>query len=556
MRTVLVLAVFAAVFMILTVSSYRQESATIDEPHYLTAGYVNLKLGDHRFDLDHLPFLQMWTALPLMAMPDVHLNTNDAVWSSAQLMPFIQRFLYRDNDADRLLDRARFMTVLLGLLLGALLFAWANELWGGWPATFILGLYCFEPNILAHSHLATTDLGIACFIFGTVYFLWRTTQKFSGLNLAGVLTFFALAQLSKYSALVLIPILVVLLALYTFRSHRWRAALGLAAALVVFCYVAIWAAYGFRYAPGPVGSGLDRIVSGAKVHEDIPVTSAVADWLDERKFLPNAYTQGFVLRQALGRHLASYWRGHIQFSGRWYYFPAAFLIKTPVALLVLFGAGLMVCAVNRSKFGREDAYILLPLAIYFGTAMTMDVNVGLRHVLPIYPFVLLIAGRPLATAVNSRKRVLIIIATVLLAVHACESTTVHPHYLAFFNQLVGGPKNGHKYLADSNIDWGQDLKNLKKWMDTSGVAKINLAYFGSADPAYYGVKCVYLVGCQRFAPTGTEPPELPGLVAVSVQNLTGASRKGDRFYWPLLNAQPIAVIGYSIRIYRVDRPWW
>lgn len=555
MRTVAVLIAFAALFIGLTVSSYRQESSTVDEPQHIVTGYTALVLNDYRIDPLHPPLLRLWAALPLVLSSDVRFNTN-TYWAPVKPWAFCHQFLYVDNDADRLLDRARFMSVLLGVSLGILLFCWSRELFGFWPATVVLGLYSFEPNILAHYRLATTDPGVTCFIFGTVYFLWRTARRLSWLNVTGLVVFFALAQVCKFSALILVPISLTLLAIQASRNHRWRAVLGITLALAVASYAAIWAAHRFQYAPAPPGAGLERIVTGPTVHQRLGLLADVLDWVDEHHLLPNSYVQGFALSQAQAQTRPAYLLGRFNTTGWWYYFPIAFLIKTPVGLIVLFFAGLTLCVVNRSKSWQDDVFMVLPLAMYLGVAMSMNTNIGLRHILPVYPFVLLLAGKTVAAALASRRRLLVAAVAGLALFQVGEVVAVSPHYLAFFNQFVGGPKNGHRYLADSNIDWGQDLKNLKKWMDANGVDKINLSYFGSADPAYYGIHCTYLLGSPPYLTDRVQKPVLPGFVAVSVQNLTGAGLDGDQFYKPLLDAEPVAVIGYSIRIYRVEKPWW
>jgi hypothetical protein len=567
--------VFAAVFTTLTVSSYLQESATIDESHHLVTGYAALVLRDYRLDPEHPPFLPMYAALPLLSMSDVRLNTNTLLWTSGsgRVYEFCHEFMYVNNDADRLLYRARLMSVLLGVLLGILLFCWGRELFSFWTSTIVLGLYCLEPNILANFGLVTTDGGVTCFILGTAYFLWRTTRQLSPQNLTGLAVFFALAQVSKFSALILCPITLELLAIRVFDESTWPCtvgslgdltilsrrffvALGVVLTLALTTYIAIWATYRFQYAPAPPGGGLDWISGDPTVRERVPTLAAVVDWVDQNHLLPNVYAQGFLIAEAKTATRTAYLFGQFSNTGWWYYFPVAFLIKTPITLIVLFIAGLALCAVNRSKLWEDDIYVLLPLAMYLGISMTMHINIGLRHILPIYPFVLLIGGKAVAAVLASRRKLLAMTLAALCLLQVGAVSAIHPYYLAFFNQFVGGPKNGYKYLADSNLDWGQDLKRLKKWMDANGVDKINLAYFGSADPAYYGIHCTHLRGSLVFTTNKIEEPFLPGLVAVSVNNLTGANLDGDQFYKPLLDAKPVAVIGYSIRVYRVDKPWW
>lgn len=573
MRTAVVLIAFAAVFVGLTVSSYRQESATVDEAGHLVCGYTALVLKDYRLDPVHPPFLRMWAALPLLAMSNVHLDTNTLAWTSGRSWEFFHQFMYLDNDGDRLLNRARFMNVLLGVLLGILLFCWSRELFGFWTATIVLGLYCLEPNILAHFGLMTIDAGVACFIFGTTYFLWRTTRRLNAPNLIGLLAFFALAQVSKFSALVLGPITMALLLTHALRNGVWPVTFGCGGelatrrhrVLAAFCivllsafasYIAIWGTYRFQYAPAPRGGGLERVVSGPNVHQRVPITAAVMDWADQHHLLPNVCAQGLEILLAAVQQRTAYLHGQLSSTGWWYYFPIVLLIKTPVSLIILSIAGLALFAVNRSTRWRDGLFILLPIAAYLGIAMTAKMNIGVRHILPIYPLALLIAGKTVETVIASRRKLFIAALAALCLLQVGEVVAVHPYYLAFFNQFVGGPKNGYKYLADSNLDWGQDLKRLKKWMDANNVNRINLAYFGSADPAYYGIHCSHLLGSTVFPPDKIETPSLPGFVAVSVNNLTAVGLDGNQFYKPLLDVEPVAEIGYSIRVYLVDKPWW
>ena len=178
--TAITLLVFAAVFITLTVGSYTRESATWDEPQHVVTGYCALRFHDYRTDPEHPPFIRMWAALPLLAMDDIKLDlqkidqTDPAAWALGGQFYFCHDALYVANNADHLLYWARFMIVLLGVLLGLLLFCWTRESLGFWPAVMVLGLYTIEPNLLAHARLVTTDFGVTCFSFGTIYFLWRT----------------------------------------------------------------------------------------------------------------------------------------------------------------------------------------------------------------------------------------------------------------------------------------------------------------------------------------------------------------------------------------------
>lgn len=543
-RPAIVLAGFAVVFIALVVGTYTQKSATVDEPLHLSKGYVALRLGDFHVHPENPPLLRMWAALPLLAMRDVRLDTNTVFWTSDDQWSFGHEFLYRQNDADRLLYSARFMIALLGVLLGALLFCWARELYGVGAATGVLAFAVIEPNLLAHAGLVTTDLGATCFIFGAMYFLWRTARACTTGNLAGLTVFFALAQASKFTALLLWPVAIIVLI--------WRRKPAILLLLLAGWLVAVWASYGFRYAPTAGASGLYEFSRDPGVMARVPRLAAVVDWVDRHRLLPNAYSQGLLIEQARGQHWLAYLRGHISRDGWWYYFPVAFAVKTPVALLVLLAGGIALSVKRREFF--------LPVIFVAGmsVAMTTRLNVGLRHILPLVPFALLLAGRAIQEILVSRRRLFVGALAALWLFAAEELALAYPHTLAFFNQAIGGPRAGHEWLLDSNLDWGQDLKGLGRWMRENNVEHVNLSYFGSADPAYYGIRCTYLDGSPSFAADAIAAPRLPGFVAISAQNLHGVlfDEAGRAHYRPLLAMEPVAVIGHSIYVYWVEKPWW
>jgi hypothetical protein len=580
-RTTIVLSVFAAIFITLTVTSYTQKSATWDEPQHLIAGYNALKLHDYRTDPEHPPFLRLWAALPLLTKHDIQMDVSvidkidPTIWVGNLQFEFCHGFLYVLNNADRLLYPARFMIVLLGVLLGILLFCWTRELLGFPVAVMVLALYTVEPNILAHASLVTTDFGVTCFAFGTVYFLWRTARAVTIGNLCGLIGFFILAQCSKFSAILLGPIVLLLFAVRVCQRTPWRvdvgrirelvtrraravAALAILVGLTLLTWLAIWTVYDFRFLPSASETWKMDFRNEPIVATRVPTLSRVVTWADESRLLPNAYLEGFLLGQAKAKMRGGFLAGNYRVDGWWYFFPFAFLIKTPVSVIALFLGGLFLCVARRRDFLRDDLYALLPIAAFLGTAMATRLNIGLRHILPLYPFVLLLAGKAMAELWNTNRRALQWLVGLLCAFAAVETALVYPHYLAFFNRFVGGPRHGYEYLVDSNLDWGQDLKGLKRWMIENQVPRINLSYFGTADPDYYGITCSQLPGAPFFAQQLVKAPELPGFVAVSATNLRGVyfDQRMRTFYEPLLRMEPAAVIGYSIYVYRVEHPWW
>jgi hypothetical protein len=560
----IVLAVFAIAFTGLSLASYTQKSAAWDEPVHLTDGYASLVQHDYRIDPEHPPFLRMWAALPLLAMHVTPLDLSIVdktaperwVWT---LYDPSTSFLYGKNDADRLLYAARFMIVLLGVGLGMLVFSWAKAWLGFWPAVVALACYTIEPNIVAHGSLVTTDMGLACFLFGTVYFLWRACRHVSAANIAGTAVFFALAVVSKFSAIALLPIVALLVGWSVWRRKTLSPAVaaGVFALLIVIGWAAIWAVYGFRYAPSATAHWVYSFGADPQVQSRVPGLAQVIAWIDGHHLVPNVFSQGFLFGQSKAAVRHAFLWGQFSESGWWYYFPVAFAIKTPVAILALFGAGLVLAVRRSGSLGLDNVVFAgVPIVVYLAMSMASRLNIGLRHILPIYPFVMLFAGVAAKTLIEMRARAGRIVLAALVAGGALEFGRTYPDNLAFFNILVGGPEHGASYLVDSNLDWGQDLKPLKQWMDANGVSFINLAYFGTASPAYYKIDATFLPGSAFF--TGAADVRLPGYVAISqtVQNGVYLGERERAFYRSFPNRTPVASIGHSILVYWVEQPWW
>jgi tetratricopeptide (TPR) repeat protein len=236
-----------------------------------------------------------------------------------------------------------------------------------------------------------------------------------------------------------------------------------------------------------------------------------------------------------------------------------FLIKTPISLIALAAIGVFVLARRRLELGwKNEAFIVVPAVVYLIVSAANTFHVGVRHLLPIYPFILLIGAAGAMVLVHGRAGRLALAG--LIAFWVAEVADVYPHTLTFFNRFVGGSGNGYKYLADSNIDWGQGLKQLKTWMDRESVPHIGLAYYGTADPAYYGIDYTQLpaatpgLNLPSIARKWTKP-RLPGHVAVGATVLTGVflDPEWQLFYRGLRETRPVAVIGNSIFVYWLDR---
>jgi 4-amino-4-deoxy-L-arabinose transferase-like glycosyltransferase len=551
-------------YVALAAASLTRTSATWDEPQHLAAGYTALAARDYRVDPEHPPLVRLLAAVPrvvagdrapLTALID---RTSPTQWVSRELFGYSHDVLYADRQADRRLYSARFAIVALGVLLGALIFFWAREWLGYWPAVAALAMYAVEPNLLAHASLVTTDFGVTCFIFAAVYALWRYQRKPSRANAAWFVAAFVCAQLTKFSALALVPIVLVLLVGCAAAGRlRWTEVAGLVVALVLATFAGIWVVYGLRYAPSESHGWLFAVHDDPVARQRLPALAALIRWIDAHALLPNAYAEGLLLSQAKAQVREAFLAGRTSDSGWWYYFPVAFLLKTPIALLVALVLGSVVAVARRGALGVvEITFVFVPAAVFLALAIATPLNIGLRHLLPMYPFVILLAAAAsyeLLTRSEGRT-----VLAVLAVLWLLEFARAYPHNLAFFNAFAGGPSNGHAFLVDSNVDWGQDLKPLKGWMDRNAVDQIGLAYFGTADADYYGLRYTPLPGSGFFADGAPVPPRLPGYVAVSVTLLHGVylDERLREFYAPLRALTPVASIGYSINVYRVEGPWW
>lgn len=252
----------------------------------------------------------------------------------------------------------------------------------------------------------------------------------------------------------------------------------------------------------------------------------------------------------------AYLFGRYSTEGWWYYFPIAFLVKTPVPTLLLGFWGVMTLV--RDDARRWDhGLLLLPPAVFFSAFILSEGKaLGLRYLLPIYPFLFVVAGASMQTAWSATRRWRRRAVMGLCAALLLTTAGIHPDHLAYFNDMAGGPDGGHRILVDSNLDWGQDLKGLKTWMDERGVARVKLSYFGSVDPALYDLDYDWLPS-YVLPNRGATVVELPttGWIAISVTNRVGVymdmyGHGKGLFEW--LDAyEPVARIGHTILVYRI-----
>ncbi len=572
-------------------SGIRATSATCDEVAHLPAGYTYLVSGDFRLNPEHPPLAKMLAAIPLVLGGTARISDSGNPWRLAVTQPsqewqFGHDFLYATpgNDADGLLLHARMAMMLLPLLLALLLWLWAREIWGEVVAAAAVVLLCIEPNLLAHGPLVTTDVALTTFALGACYMLWRSGRALSIGNVLGLVTFVALSMLSTYSAVFLAPVLLAVLGIRAMvrspwqvrfrekaidlvsRARRLVAAITVLLLVGIFTWLATWAAFGFRYSAARAGSGdfplsVALTTLKAQAHQSggwqAYVAAPTLAMAANHKLLPEAVVYGVasMLSDAQGR--PGYLMGNLYANGRWYYFLVAILVKTPLPILILaaIGAvGLLQRLARRDPGAWDQALVFVAPLIFLVIAMASSLNLGVRHVLPVYPYILLLAGSIAGGVVARRKTGSIIVLGLMGLWLLFGVARVSPHFLAYFNEVAGGPENGARWLVDSNLDWGQDLPGLARWLRKHGVGRVNLCYFGNADPTHYGINFVGLPGSWGVWDDRLPArPETPGYLAISASNLVGFGlRTADlrAYYNHLLEkATLVDTVGYSIYIY-------
>ena len=438
--------------------------------------------------------------------------------------------------------------MLLTLLMGLVLAIWTRRRFGASVALCALLLCCTDPNLTAHGRYVTSDMPATCIVLLTVlaWLNYLEGRKLRWLALTGLATGLALAtKFSTVSVLVILPLLGLIQWILRRKEFSMvRLAVSTAAVVAVALLVlktTYWpdASYSTNmYTKASLSDYVDKEKTAGKIF------AWVGDTL-ELKMHPYTFGMYLVAEHAERGHPA-YLLGERSEEGRLLYFPVAFAVKTPTALLALLLAALVaafVAAFRWKGWGSRVQPIvwfglLVPPLVMFLIAMAANINIGVRHILPIYPFLIVIA------AAATTRRALAPLLLLAFALHAYEYTRVAPHYLAFFNTIAGGPDNGVRYLSDSNIDWGQDAKKLKRYLRSEGDPPLCLSYFGSADLEYYGLSSRGFPWTEEIEKWGY-PNCVAAIGATAWQATYG---RGSKITWTR-EEEPTRKIGYSIFVY-------
>ena len=532
----------------------RQESLTWDEDDHIFAGYMSWKHGDFGLNPEHPPLVKLLATLPILNMP-LHVPALQHRFFKTEAFLDGKEFLAK-NDADTMLFRARMMAALITVLMAVLVFLAGREMFGVAAGFIALALVAFDPNLVAHGAFVTTDMALSCFLFASVYAFYRYLKAPSWWRLALTGLAAGCALGAKHTGIFVFPILLVLAVCEALRERRWKTAPRLAGALAGISLIAsivLWSFYGFRYSARPAGMAVNpplALFAGGMRPFDAWFISTCARW----HLLPESYLYGLVDVRKMVDWYPSFIFGKVYPHGVWFYFPAAFAIKSTIPLLVLLVMAVVAVAMRRFRCWREILFLGIPAAIHFAVATFSTINIGLRHILPVYVFLaVLLAG----VAWNYIRRDLrwAWLVTALLVFQAITCLYNFPAYIAYANELWGGSSNTYKYLSDSNADWAQQLKATKQYLDSRGVTGCWFAYFaeGVVDTGYYGIPCKPLVTADTLWVNELTdiPPVIDGPVLISAGTLSGFEFGSDALnpYRQFQQIRPAAMIQNGVLVF-------
>ena len=546
--------------------SVSRESPTWDEGDHIFAGYWSLTHKDFGLNPEHPPVVKMLAAAPLLSMPLKVPEVRNRFFMQEAFLDG-KEFLFA-NDADAMMFRARMTASILTVLLALLVFLATREFFSTGSAFIALTLIVFEPNLLAHGARVTTDAGLSCFTFATIYAFYRYVKVPSAWRLAVVGLATGLTLAAKHTGILVIPMLTLLaicevLRVRLAKQHYSERPRGtgrhaglLAVSLITSVLIGVgvlWASYGFRFAARPYGLQLNPGFA-EWVGQLKPIEAHLLSFAARWHLLPESYLYGLAAVRLSAETYTTFVLGTVYPHGVWFYFPVTFVIKSTLAFLVLLGISVFAIASRKLTGAREILFLTIPPAFYLMVAMNSKINIGVRHILPLYVFLAVLIAGATRSLMRGNRRWQYFVAALLLF-HVFSSVRSYPNYMAYSNELWGGPSQTYKYLTDSNVDWAQQLKSTKQYLDGRGIKECWFAYFGQGvlEPHYYGVP-------SKPLPTADSlwmneridvPPTIDGTVLVSAGVLSGFEFGPGALnpYRQFQQLRPVAVIDDGVFVF-------
>jgi hypothetical protein len=541
----------------------KTDSVSWDESQHLYSGWLSWEHGDFGYNPEVPPLVKMWDAIPLL-----HRDIKQPAYTGDPFKKegFVlgQRFLAA-NGIERTLIPGRIMASLLTVLLATTLFFCAMEMFGKKAALFALFLFSFDPNFLAHGAYVTTDIGASLTMLAAIYAFYRYFKFPSIPRMIAVGAAVGLAMTAKFTGVFIVPVLCLIAAIdywqskNAVRSVETVSARQMATAIAVALIIGVgcvWTIYHFRYAARPDSLQLNPTSEQYLRKLTSPLSRSVLTTMSELHVLPEAYIYGLADTKISAGDLPSYFFGRTYSRASHWYFPAAFLIKSTLPFLILLGLTIIVVFSGRWRMRREIVFLTIPPIFLFLLSSSSDLGIGYRHLFPMFPMLYILIGGCADYVVSKDPKYTYGFAALLLW-QLVTTVTARPGLLAYANEAWGGPSKTHLYLSDSNVDWGQQLKAVKYYLETHPSGPCYFAYFaqGPVDFRDYGINC-------RVLPTGSafwtgldtmrfgDDPNVSGTVLISDGVVAGADIPGNgNPYAKFGSMRPAAVIDRGVYVY-------
>ena len=515
------------------------------------------------------------------------------------------------NDANVLVRFAKIPELIFFLLSAIIIFVWTRKLYGYSAGLIALFLFSFSPTVMAHSRFVTTDIPALFGILLATYFFINYLKKSSIKNLALAGLTLGVAELTKFSLFLLVPFFLVLALTYgflNFPKSKFLNTLYLilnTIRIVAIGYIfVVWPVYGLHTLNYPLErQKTDTTYNlGSYGRRTLP---NIMIWMSDKPYIHGLSQYGTGLLMVTQRSIGgndTYFLGEVGKNAWKKYFPIVYFIKEPLAfwglvLLAIFSVTSKFLIFN-FKFSKIKSWLsshftetamLLWLAFYWYASITANLNIGVRHLMPTYGFVFILLAGQLTRIIQNVKiknqndpfdktqghpeqsrtddnlkskilnqapkfYTLIFTLLILFGWYLYENVSVYPYYLTYFNQVAGGPSGGYRYVVDSNLDWGQDLKRLATWAEENDVTKINLDYFGWADASYYLQNKYQSLWAGKYRNANEFLADNPqgGYIAISASYYMGSIASSEKSYAWLNNYEPVTVIGNSIFVWNIS----
>ena len=538
-------------------------SPTIDEPPHILAGHRHWQCGDFGINPEHPPLAKLLATAPLNFM-----NLTEPPWecgsrhtSKFDMFSYGNTFV-AENGIDRVVIPTRLAASLISMMLAVLVFLAAWEMFGRWEALTALAIIAFEPSLIGHGSIVLTDMAISMTSFAAMYALYRfgKNQTWSRFGVAGLALGLMLG--AKHSGVFFVAIFFVLMIADAILFRRPEISLTrqlvnrIATVTGVFLigWMILWSFYGFQYRAVAgetvqafaVSDYLKENASRPEVVTSIP--ARITEAIGETHALPESYVLGMADVIAWGSRNTNIF-GRAYPTGKWFYFPVTFVVKSSLALLLLLPFGIALFFSDREK-RREVMFLLVPAIGYFVIASSSSFTNGVRHLLPFYALVAVLAA---AGAVWFARRFYFFryLLIALLVYNAVAAVRTAPNYIAFANDLWGGYENTHNIFRGGNTDLGQSIPQVNNYLASENITDCWLT--GVVHPELIKAEqpCRPMPSALRPLVSrnviDAVPPVIEGTVIVSVNELPPMG--GDE-YVPIAKSEPIAFIGGNMYVYR------